>query len=329
MEPFSNLLKKESLSQLRNARNLLAFSAGIDSSALFFLLLKEDIPFDIAIVNYQIREEATKEVVYAQELTKKYNKKCFLKKVTLKDNNFEHNARNERYQFFEKLIANHKYENLITAHQLNDKLEWFLMQMSKGAGLVEILGYEEISSRNNYNIIRPLIQTTKDELIEFLESENIDYFIDQSNFDTKFKRNEFRQRYADPLIKKYKKGILQSFNYLQEDKNQIFKLNIIQQIKKLTILKTSKYPKENIRQIDQIVKKMGYILSSKQKNEILKQKNIVISNSISISINEDKIYIAPHVIHPMDKKFKEECRVKKIPPKIRAYLKSEDILPKE
>ena len=74
---------------------------------------------------------------------------------------------------------------------------------------------------------------------------------------------------------------------------------------------------------------MGYILSSKQKNEILKQRNIVISNSIAISIGDEKIYISPHVTYPMDKNFKEECRVKKIPPKIRAYLKKEQISPKE
>ncbi len=320
---------EQSLDQLKDKKSLLAFSGGVDSTALFFLLLQENINFDIAIVNYQMRESSKDELLYAQELSSKYNKKCFIKKVKLKNSNFEHNARVERYKFFEDIISKHNYQNLITAHQLNDKLEWFLMQLTKGAGLVEILGYEKIEQRDNYKLIRPLINITKDELLEFLDREDIKYFIDSTNFEVKFKRNEFRRDYSDALIKKYKRGIIQSFNYMQEDKEQLFKLNIIQQIKKLTILKTSKYPKENIRAIDKIVKKMGYILSSKQKTEILKHRDIVISNSIAISIKEDKIYISPHEIYPMDKKFKEECRVKRIPSKIRAYLKKYSISPKE
>jgi len=320
---------EQSLDQLREKKSLLAFSAGVDSTALFFILLKEDIDFDIAIVNYQIRESSKDELLYAQELSAKYNKKCFIKRVKLQNSNFEYNARVERYKFFEEIILEYNYQNLITAHQLNDKLEWFLMQLTKGAGVVEILGYEKIEQRENYKLIRPLINSTKEELLEFLERENIKYFIDSTNFDTKFRRNEFRREYSDSLIKRYKKGIIRSFQYLQEDKNQLFKLKIIQQIKKLTILKTSKHPKENIRAIDQIVKRMGYILSSKQKDEILKQKEIVISNIISISIGENIIYISPYTTYPMNKKFKEECRVKKIPPKIRAYLKKESISPKE
>ena len=42
-------------SAIKNQKNLLAFSAGVDSTALFFLLLEQNIPFDIAIVNYNIR----------------------------------------------------------------------------------------------------------------------------------------------------------------------------------------------------------------------------------------------------------------------------------
>ncbi|MEA1879510.1 MAG: ATP-binding protein, partial [Campylobacterota bacterium] len=50
---------------LNNKKNLLAFSAGIDSSALFFLLLENNIKFDIAIVDYNIRDQSKKEVTHA------------------------------------------------------------------------------------------------------------------------------------------------------------------------------------------------------------------------------------------------------------------------
>ena len=59
--------------------NLLAFSAGVDSTALFFYLLEKNIPFDIAIVNYHTRATSDEEVEYAKNLAKRYNKKIFIK----------------------------------------------------------------------------------------------------------------------------------------------------------------------------------------------------------------------------------------------------------
>ena len=114
-------------SVIKNQKNLLAFSAGVDSTSLFFLLLKQNIPFDIAIVNYNLREQSKDEISYAKELALKYNKKIFLKDIKLENSsNFEKTARDIRYKFFEEIISKNSYENLITAHQLNDKLEWFI-----------------------------------------------------------------------------------------------------------------------------------------------------------------------------------------------------------
>ena len=62
------MLKPQDISLLKSSKNLLAFSGGADSTALFFLLLENDIPFDIAIVDYAIREQSKEELLFAQEL---------------------------------------------------------------------------------------------------------------------------------------------------------------------------------------------------------------------------------------------------------------------
>ena len=67
------MLELQTLELLKGKKNLLAFSGGVDSTALFFLLLKSDIRFDIAIVNYGQREQSKEEVLYAQELSNRYN----------------------------------------------------------------------------------------------------------------------------------------------------------------------------------------------------------------------------------------------------------------
>jgi tRNA(Ile)-lysidine synthase len=155
---------------LKSSKNLLAFSAGVDSTALFFLLLESDIKFDIAIVNYNLRTQSKLEVQYAKDLAKKYNKKIFIKEIDknevdkIKQNNFEAKAREIRYDFFLTCIDENSYDTLLMAHHLGDRLEWFLMQLSKGAGLYELAGMKSVEKRDSYSLIRPLLHVSKDEL---------------------------------------------------------------------------------------------------------------------------------------------------------------------
>jgi len=314
-------------SAVKESKNLLAFSAGIDSSALFFLLLEKDIDFDIAIVNYNTRDESKEELQYAKDLAKKYNKIIFYKEVELQSkSNFEKTARDIRYSFFKEIIQNNNYEILITAHQLNDKLEWFLMQLSKGAGLIELIGFNEFEIKDTYKIYKPLLTISKEELENYLKKRDIKYFIDSSNRDEKYKRNYFRHNFSDRFLDEYKDGIINSFNYLQEDIESLnFKNKAIIEVEELEVFKNLDDDNLNIRIIDLSLKKRGVLLSKAQRKEILKQKSIVISNKISITIEDDYIWICPKSLKTMDKKFKEKCRILKIPKNIRAYVKEKEI----
>lgn len=94
-------------SVILNQKNLLAFSAGVDSTALFFLLLKQNIPFDIAIVDYNLRIQSKDEISYAKELALKYNKKIFVKDVKLENNsNFDEKYKRNyfRHNFSNKFL---------------------------------------------------------------------------------------------------------------------------------------------------------------------------------------------------------------------------------
>ncbi len=321
------MLSKNYTDFLKNKKNLLAFSSGLDSTALFFMLIENSINFDIAIVNYNLRKEAINELNYARELAQKFNKKIFIKDVNCNFNNFEANARKIRYEFFEEIIKQNSYQTLLMAHQLNDKFEWFLMQLSKGAGLVELLGLKAIVKKENYTILRPLLEFSKDELKNFLDKKNIKYFIDFSNFDTKYKRNYFRDKFANQLIKEFESGIKKSFNYLEIDEKLLNEDSILLNQEEFFILKNLNDEIKNIRNIDKILKKLGLLMSKAQRDEIIKTKDCVISGNIAISYTEDKIYIAPYYKIKLEKKFKEECRIKKIPPKVRGYLKSINFIP--
>ena len=308
----------------KNKKNLLAFSGGIDSTALFFIMLGKNIKFDVAIVDYNQREQSKEEVKYAQKLCALYNKKCFIKEFP-KDLKFsEKSARDFRYKFFEYLIEYENYKNLLTAHQLNDRLEWFLMQMGKGAGLSELVGITSYENRDNYNLIRPLLEHTKQELQKYLDKKNIKYFIDESNFDEKYKRNHIRASYSEQFLEEYSKGIKKSFEYLQKDKKSLFQNTTIYNKDELTIFDFDGDENIAIRLIDKELKKRGILISRATRDEIIFQKEIIVSDKIAISITEVQIWIAPKCDEIMSKEFKEKCRLNRIPKNVRSYLSTID-----
>ncbi len=315
------------LSSLSGQKNLLAFSAGIDSSALFFLLIDSGISFDIAIVNYGLRESSDIEEQYAQTLAKEYNLICYSTKAPIFESNFEKNARDFRYRFFVNIIKENSYNNLITAHQLNDQLEWLLMRLTKGAGLSELLGLQEISQREDYTLVRPLLEYSKEELLEYLHTSNHKYYIDESNTDPKYERNRFREEFANTLMQNYSKGIKRSFDYLRADKRELeANFETLQNIKQLYIIKLHTL-KAKTKATDLILKKEGYLLSSAQRREIETKESLVIGGIWAIETKEELLYISPYRKSSMPKRVKELYRVAKIPHKIRSYCFEEGVLP--
>jgi len=318
---------KLNIENLKNKKNLLAFSAGVDSSALFFLLIEHNIKFDIAIVNYGTREASNQEEAHAQALAKKYKLFCHSIKAPLFHSDFEKQARDFRYEFFESLITIEGYDTLITAHQLNDQLEWLLMRLSKGAGLSELLGLQPVTQKGHYALIRPLLAFSKGELLEYLNRNGYPYFVDESNADESYERNKFRKHFSDALIAEYKEGIKRSMEYLRKDKEMLESgFETIYSNKLLHIIKLhTSYAKT--KAADLTLKKLGYLLSSPQRQEIEKEASLVIGGEWAIALEDDLLFIAPYLTTDMPKKFKEVCRVLKVPGKIRPYLFKEHIDP--
>ena len=200
------------------------------------------------------------------------------------------------------------------------------MQFTKGAGINELLGLQTLEKRNNYTIFKPLLDISKNDLLNYLKEQNIKYFIDNSNYDEKYKRNYFRHNFSDKLLNDFENGIKNSFNYLQNDLNSMqVDFEPIHTNLELEIFRNLNDDNLNIKIIDKSLKKRGLLISSAQRQEILKQKKLVVSHKIAISIEDKYIWISPFLNVTMEKNFKELCRTKKIPQNIRAYLFEKNI----
>ncbi|WP_462106600.1 tRNA lysidine(34) synthetase TilS [Campylobacter concisus] len=300
--------------------NLLAFSHGIDSTALFYILDEAGIKFDLAMVDYNVRSQSKNEIKSAKELANKFGKKIYTKSVFLDKSNFEKLARDARYEFFSEICQNYGYDNLILAHQFDDKFEWFLMQLSKGAGLKELFGMSELEKRKHFWLVRPLLNLRKKELQNYLDERNLHYFIDETNLKGEFKRSFVRVNFSEPFLDNYFNGVKKSFEFLEADR-QILMPNIIKISDEIFIIKNDS---NVIRGVDVVTKELNVLLSKAQKDELdknlNKKTNVVLSGKIAIGYAGEHILVTPFCKTVMPKIFKEKARIHKIPAINRAYL---------
>ena len=309
------------LDLLKSGKSLLAFSGGVDSSALFHLLLNNNINFDIAHVNYHTRASSDAEAHSALSLAQTYNKRYYLHSCHLQPTNFEHTARQERYAFFASVMQEHHYTYLLTAHQLNDRLEWMLMQLTRGAGLPEMLGLTSCDKKGDMVILRPLLEWDRDSIEHYLQAHSIPHHIDQSNSDEKYTRNRFRHQFANPLMSNYSDALRRSFRYLEEDSNTLIENVEFAQTDEFYYAPSSISERSLIFALDKLFKTLGFILNAHERTELITKKELIVGRQWVVIIDENWAFIAPYIYDTvLDKKFKEACRVLKIHPKLRGFL---------
>lgn len=309
------------LERLKEGKSLLAFSGGVDSTALFHLLLENGLDFDTAHVNYHTRPSSDAEEQDALTLAQAHGKTCHTHSCRLEGGNFEHRAREERYRFFGSLMERYGYRYLLTAHQLNDRLEWFLMQLCRGAGLPELLGSGSLERRGEITILRPLLGWDRAAIEEYLHAKNIPYHIDESNTDARYTRNRFRHRFSTPLMDEYAEGIRRSFGYLDEDSRCLIEKMVFDRSEELYFAPTPASARSLVSGVDALLKSLGYVMKSSDKEKLKKERVAVIGRKYAVSADTGYVFVAPYKSGiVMEKGFREECRRLDVEPKLRGYL---------
>jgi len=117
---------------------------------------------------------------------------------------FEKNARDSRYRFLVDLAKKVGAERIAIAHTADDQVETVLMRMFDGAG---IKGLKGIPRETDDGIERPILDVWKEDIVKYLNKNNIPYRIDRSNFDTRLERNWLRHVLIPLVVKRYGKGV--------------------------------------------------------------------------------------------------------------------------
>ncbi len=190
-------------------------SGGPDSMALVDMLLKirdkYRLSLIIAHVNHNVREESIEEAEYVKKYCEEHN--LVFESMVIEeygDDNFENEAREIRYHFFDSLVQKYNASYLMTAHHGDDLIETIMMRIVRGSNLNGYLGFKKIVDMGDYLIVRPLIEYTKEELEQYNLENNVKYYIDKSNSNDKYTRNRYR-KYILPFLKDEDRNVHHKF----------------------------------------------------------------------------------------------------------------------
>ena len=193
-----NINKKYNLIE-SNDIIVVGFSGGPDSVFLVEMLKKLQYFFNFKIylvhINHLLRgEDADSDENFSFEYAKKNNLEIFIKRIPIKEiakeigKTLEEVGREERYKFFSEIYEKVRATKIATAHNKDDQIETFLFRLIRGTSLQ---GLEGIKIKNN-NVIRPISEIYKKDILEYLNKNEIQYKIDKTNFENEFTRNSIR-----------------------------------------------------------------------------------------------------------------------------------------
>jgi len=181
---------------------IVALSGGADSVCLLYALLESGDVYAIEAchINHRLRgEDSDNDEQFVRNLCERLDVPLHVRAVDIKAQQKKHQsleeaAREARYEYFGEISEN---ALIATAHTADDNAETVLLNLIRGTALRGLCGIPPVRG----NIIRPLLETPKTEILACLEAKNAQYVTDQSNFSEEFTRNNLRLNVIPELFK--------------------------------------------------------------------------------------------------------------------------------
>ena len=258
-----------------NENFIVAVSGGPDSLALAFLSkiysIKNNLKSLFVIVDHKIRNESTIEAKNVKKFLKKFNINSeILTWVGRKPSkNIQSIARKKRYELLFSSCKKFKISNICLGHHQDDLLENFIIRILRGSGLKGLVSLGKKNKINNINILRPLIDIKKEDLI-FVSNYVFNFYVkDPSNENEKFQRIRIRKlllnlekegldrtKFISTINNlKYSEEVIQFYVNENLKKNSFFLVN-----KNKSILNTEFFSQPHeiiLRSLSDLIKKIG------------------------------------------------------------------------
>ena len=282
---------------------IVAVSGGPDSLALSFLAkifsIKKLLKIKYLIVDHKLRKESTSEAKYVQKILKNYliNLKILTWNGTKPKKNIQSEARDKRYDLLINKAKKFKIKNILLGHHLDDLFENFFIRILRGSGLNGLISLDKKIIKDEVNLIRPLINVDKEDLIYISKNIFESYVEDPTNQDDKYKRVKVRNflkqlnlegldrkkffltiknlKIANENIKFYvKKNLGENVTFLQNKKIAILKESFLSQSDEVLF--------RSFVQLIQIIGKKYYPVRGKKIDKIIKLINLKSSFNVTL-----------------------------------------------
>mgnify|MGYP006079496259 FL=1 len=224
----------------KKSKILLALSGGIDSICLADLLVTLNYDVEFAHCNFQLRGiESNQDQHFVKSLSMKYEVPYHTIDFDTKEYALQHKvshqmaARDQRYVWFEKIRSEISADFIAIAHNSDDNIETFFINIIRGSGIKGLLG---IKNKINF-IVRPLMFSSRDEIIKYVTNNDLNYREDSSNSSDKYLRNKIRHNLI-PLLKEMNPSIGKSISKelsILNNINSVYKETIHKNLNKIII----------------------------------------------------------------------------------------------
>lgn len=221
---------------LPTAKVVVGVSGGADSMALLHLLYQIGTEVVVAHCNFQLRAQESnqeellvkkyaKEVLGVSYCVKHFDTKTYAQHHKL---NTQLAARELRYAWFEQLCVEHQAQYIAVAHHADDNLETFFINLFRGTGLAGLMGIPIVNGK----IIRPLLNYTRADIMQYIGCEKIPFLNDSSNETDHYLRNRIRH-HLSPVLHTLAPQIIHSLGVTQQNLKSVqgFVQEQIQQIR--------------------------------------------------------------------------------------------------
>lgn len=177
---------------------LVAVSGGVDSIVLLDRIARSGVDVGIAHVHHGLRPESDEEFDFVRELATEYGVPFHGKRLVFPDGGSQAVYRTARYAFFETVMREAGYTELMTGHHADDELETVLIQLHRN--VVEVTGIPERRPFAGGTLVRPLLTETKRELLAYATANGLVWREDATNEQMNYLRNKIRHQIIPRLI---------------------------------------------------------------------------------------------------------------------------------
>lgn len=247
---------------LKDKPIILAVSGGVDSMVLCHLLVTNHYHIHVLHFNHQKREQSHIEAKLVEKFCGEYHIPFhYIKLDIAHDGNFHHQAHILRHHHLIQLAKQEKTPYMMTAHHADDLLESILIKLTRGSNLLGYAGMQYSYTKHNMTIIKPLLYTSKQEIINYANTHKIAYMNDASNEENTYLRNRYRHAIS-PIMKQENPKLLDQIIKYHEQLTDAFQF-----IRKQSISFISHHQIDlaSYRQLDTVLQNdiIAYLLEQK------------------------------------------------------------------